>query len=114
MKYQHPTPFVFLGFYFTSLVDTGKKESISTIKAQLSSNTLLLYLKDKYSDDFDISIFTQRQIVEIESFNSLAITMDEVSKMGISQNGLCLLIGYCFEAAQTDVLKLPELMNELY
>ncbi|KOS05038.1 hypothetical protein AM493_02555 [Flavobacterium akiainvivens] len=111
----HPTPFTFLGFYLNSLVDSGKVETLSDIKRRLENNTLFEYLDGKYNDSFDISLFSKKQLIEIEDyFAMMANAIDEDRKMGITENGLCLLVAYCFQAAQTKQKDLHPPMKELY
>ncbi|WP_139348535.1 hypothetical protein [Chryseobacterium sp. JV274] len=99
MKY--PIKYTYLGFYLNSLVDSGEFISLSEIKIEISKRTVLSFLKSKYEDKFDISLYTKAELETIEDFfNGLNDVVDEQRKMGIEKNGLCLLIAYCFEALQ--------------
>ena len=99
MKY--PIKYTYLGFYLNSLVDSGEFISLSEIKIEISKRTVLSFLKSKYEDKFDISLYTKTELETIEDFfNGLNDVVDEQRKMGIEKNGLCLLIAYCFEALQ--------------
>lgn len=99
MKY--PIKYTYLGFYLNSLVDSGEFISLSEIKIEISKRTVLSFLKSKYEDKFDISLYTKTELETMEDFfNGLNDVVDEQRKMGIEKNGLCLLIAYCFEALQ--------------
>ena len=110
----HPIPFTFIGFMLNSLVDEGNSVTIREVKTRLENNTLFEWLTSKH-EDFDMSLFSKQQLREVENyFNGLANTMDESRKMGVSNNGLCLLVGYCFQAAQSKQTVLHPPMKELY
>ena len=115
MTMKHPVPFTYLGFYINSLIDSGASESITFIKTKIEDNSLFDYLNSKYTENFDTTIFSKIQLIEIENyFNDLSSSMDESRKMGIEKNGLCLLIGYCLEGAQRKVEDLHPPMINLY
>jgi hypothetical protein len=98
---RHPVAYTFLGFYFNSLVDSGEVLSLEETHTNIRNKTLFKWLKIKYSDRLDISLFSNEQLNQIENFfESTSIAVDEERKMGIENNGLCLLVAYCFEAAQ--------------
>ncbi|KAA5544849.1 hypothetical protein [Adhaeribacter rhizoryzae] len=100
---RHPVKFTFLGFYFNSLVDSGEFLDIKETHSKIQNKELFNWLKAKYSDRLDISLFNKEQLNEIEDFfESLSIATDEKRKMGIEKNGLCLLVAYCIEAAQRE------------
>lgn len=101
MKY--PIKYTYLGFYLNSLVDSGEFISLSEVKIEISKRTVLSFLKSKYEDKFDISLYTKAELETIEDFfNGLNHAVDEQRKMGIEKNGLCLLIAYCLEALQNE------------
>lgn len=101
MKY--PVKYTYLGFYLNSLVDSGEFISLSEIKIEISKRSVLIFLKSKYEDKFDISLYTKAELETLEDFfNGLNDVVDEQRKMGIEKNGLCLLIAYCFEALQNE------------
>ena len=101
---RHPVTYTFLGFHFNSLVDAGEVLDLQETHEKIRSKSLFKWLKTKYADSLDISLFSEEQLDKIESFfESLSIATNERRKMGIEKNGLCLLVAYCFEAAQRKV-----------
>jgi hypothetical protein len=100
---RHPVTYTFLGFYFNSLVDSGEFLDLRETHNKIRSKKLFEWLMTMYSDRLDISLFSKDQLDKIEDFfESLSIATDEARKMGIEKNGLCLLVAYCFEAAQRE------------
>lgn len=100
---RHPVKFTFLGFHFNSLVDAGEILDLKTTHEKIRSKQLFKWLKIRYGNRLDISLFNKIQLGEIESFfESLSVATDESRKMGIEKNGLCLLVAYCLEAAQRE------------
>lgn len=98
---RHPITYTFLGFHFNSLIDAGEVLDLRETHQKIRSVSLFPWLKTKFGDSLDLSLFTDEDIRQIESFfESLSIATDEKRKMGIENNGLCLLVAYCFEAAQ--------------
>lgn len=98
---RHPTAYTFLGFYFNALVDGGHHLDLSETHLYIRDKGLFNWLMDQFSDELDISLFTSQELDKIESFfQSLSIAVDEERKMGVKNNGLCLLVAYCFEGAQ--------------
>lgn len=99
--FSHPKSFTFIGFHLNSLVDQGESLSIESMKKLLSSKNLLRSLQNKYKLNFDMSIFSDSDILKIEAFfEGCYDSIDESRKFGVENNALCLLIAYCFEAAQ--------------
>jgi hypothetical protein len=97
----HPVAYTFLGFHFNSLVDNGEILNLEETHQKIRSKSLFPWLKSKFGNSIDISLFSDREIEDIEEFfESLSFATDERRKMGIQKNGLCLLVAYCFEAAQ--------------
>jgi len=99
MKY--PINFSFLGFYFNMLVDNGEFINLSDTHDKLNNGGLFIWLKSIFGDRLDISLYTNEELNSIEEFfSSLSNAVDEERKMGITKNGLCLLVAYCFEGIQ--------------
>src|SRR5687767_4316600 len=104
---RHPVTYTFLGFHFNSLVDAGEVLDLQETHDKIRSKSLFKWLKSKYSDSLDVSLFSKEQLDKIEDFfESLSIVTNERRKMGIEKNGLCLLVAYCFEATQREENKL--------
>lgn len=99
---QHPIRFTYLGFHFNSLVDSGEYLDLKETHLHINEMTLFSWLKGKYVNRFDISLFKEEELIVIESFfANLSFNIDAERKMGVTKNGLCLLIAYCFEGAQS-------------
>ena len=99
MKY--PGNFTILGYYFNSLVDSGEILDLEETHKIIKRKSLFPWLKHKFEDRVDISLYSEKEINEIEEFfASLSSAVDEEKKMGICKNGLCLLVAYCFEGVQ--------------
>ena len=104
---KHPTAYTFLGFHFNSLVDAGESISLEETHSKIRSKSLFPWLKEKFGSSIDISLFLPKEIDEIEAFfESQSVAINERRKMGVEKNGLCLLVAYCFEAAQRESNKL--------
>lgn len=112
--FNHPIPFTFLGFTFNWLVDMGAHESIKVVKNKIEEESLFSWLETKYPNDVDFSLFTREQLLQIEKHFYQLTQMDERKKMGITKNGICLLVGYCFNSAQTKLENFNPLLTEVY
>ncbi len=99
MKY--PVKYTFLGFYLNSIVDNGGFVELDIIQSKINGKAVFSYLKEKFGDELDISLYTENEIIEIEDyFYNLDNATDARRKFGIEKNGICLLVAYCFEALQ--------------
>lgn len=97
----HPITFTYLGFYLNSLVDSNESLDLEETHDKIRTKQLFNWLTKLYPQDLDVSLYTADELRKIEDFfESLSISVDEERKMGVSQNGLCLLVAYCFEGAQ--------------
>ncbi|MEG1563034.1 MAG: hypothetical protein RR365_04820 [Bacteroides sp.] len=95
--YNQPFCFVYLGVHLNSLLDKGETWNIADILFKAEQETLVSWLETQ----LDMSPFdTDDKRVLSEEFASLANAVDAEKKMGVSQNGICLLIAYCFELIQ--------------
>ena len=100
MKY--PSKYSFLAFFLNSIVDNGGFIELEVIKSEINKKTVFKYLKEKFGDEIDISLYTEEEILELENyFHGLYSTVDE-SKFLVQKNGICLLIGYCLNALQNN------------
>jgi hypothetical protein len=98
---KHQTKFTFLGLLLNSLVDNGKYLDLKETHEHLRNKTIFEWLKDQFDDSLDLSLYKSEELREIASFfEDLSVAVNETKKMGITNNGLCLLIAYCFEAIQ--------------
>lgn len=101
MKHRHPVGYTFLGFHFNSLVDNGKSLDLRETHQQIRDRNLFNWLSEKFGDEIDLSLYSEDDLNEIlDFFGSISEVTDERRKMGITKNGLCLLVAYCLEAAK--------------
>ena len=93
----------FLAFQLNYLLDRGYYEMpIDEMKAKIRDGSLFDFLKKKSMDDyFDLSIFDSNDKKELlESFDRMANAIDEDRKMGVKNNGICLLLAYVIQLIQ--------------
>lgn len=99
---RHIKRFTFVGFQINMLVDEDEIVTIEKVKTLLSKRKLFTWLEDQYGDKIDLSLYSKELLLEMEEyFGSLADTIDEDRKLGITKNGLCLLVSYCLNGTQS-------------
>ena len=102
--FKHPTAYTFLGFHLLSMIDEGKTLDITETRKRIENNTLFNWLKENFGNGIDMSSFDEEQLDEMVTFfQDHGLILDHKRKLGIHNNGLCLLASYCFEAAQTKI-----------
>ena len=85
------------------MLDTGKELSFDDAKKAVEGGNIIDFLKHKFSE-IDLSLYVNDE--RTEAFNYLmkdtceVLHNNERRKMGIQNNGLCLLIGYATEMVQ--------------
>jgi len=97
------TRFTSLALELNHLLDNGLSTDLSETKRRIEDHTVLDWLSQKYWPDhgFDISLHSPEDRRELlDFFNSQLFAYNERRKMGVENNGLCLLLGYCIEGAQ--------------
>lgn len=101
MKY--PVKYTFLGFYLNSIIDNGGFVELEIIQSKINDKAVLSYLKEKFGDELDISLYTEPEISKLEEyFYNLHSAVDARRKFGIEKNGICLLVAYCLNALQNN------------
>ena len=65
---RHPVTYTFLGFYFNSLIDAGEILDIRKTHEQMRSKSLFPWLKEKFGTAIDISLFSEQEMEDIESY----------------------------------------------
>jgi hypothetical protein len=93
------TRMTYLLLEINSALDTGKYNDISieNIRNQAEQKKLVEYLKNKLGEDVDLSLLEPEDINELNNnFADISIALynRERKKLGIENNGLCLIIGY--------------------
>jgi len=95
--------FTHLAFELNHLLDSGLSADLSETKRRVDDRTVLDWLSEQYGADyyFDISLYSpedRREVLDL--FVDLLVVTNERRKMGVENNGLCLLLGYCIEGIQ--------------
>lgn len=88
-----------------ALIDSGKHEGISTaeIIVEINNHTIFKYLENTFQSAFgwglgDLLDEDKRHL--IGEWQSMANAIDAERKLGISNNGICLLMSYILEGIQ--------------
>ena len=95
--------FRILVWEFNALLDTGQHDGITVgeVKRAAGNGTIAAFLKDKFADEIDTSVFESDDWLELnEEWQSFSNVIDERRKMGIENRGVCLLLGYALESYQ--------------
>jgi hypothetical protein len=95
--------YIQIAYYLNGLVDDGESITVDEVKKLIRSNGIFHWLKSTYGDRIDISLLTEEDKTEISNlFKSLADYVDESRKFCVKENGFCLLVAYCLQAAQDE------------
>lgn len=97
---KFPVNYTFLGLMINSLVDRGYHISIDELFQE--DEGIFNVLKSRFNDEFDINCYPDEELRELEeSFFSLYGAV-YTNPMLANNNGLCLLIAYCFDFIQQE------------
>lgn len=97
---KFPVNYTFLGLMINSLIDRGYHMSIDELFQE--DVGIFNVLKSKFNDEFDISCYSEAELIGLEkSFFSLYSAV-YTSSMLVNDNGLCLLVAYCFDFIQQE------------
>jgi hypothetical protein len=95
----------YLAFELNHLLDRGLSTDLSETKRRVDDGTVLDWLSRQYGPEsgfgLDLSLYSdedRRGVLDL--FASLLSVTNERRKMGVENNGLCLLLGYCIEGVQ--------------
>jgi hypothetical protein len=93
---------VLLGHTFNALIDAGKHEGISKDKiyAEIDSGNIFKYLEEPIQSalGWGLGDFSEDDRAHlVEEWQSMANATDAQKKLGVSNNGICLLLGYVLE-----------------
>lgn len=112
---KFPTTFTYLSFYFNSLIDEGKKIEVEDLKTHLEKKDLFDWMKIKYRDSLDISLFSPKQLSAIENlFLDQYESVDANRKFGVQNNGLCFLVAYCPNLIQYGESQIKEMQPDIF
>ncbi|MBF0327210.1 MAG: hypothetical protein HQL42_19385 [Alphaproteobacteria bacterium] len=92
----------FLAFYLNSAIDTGRyKVTFNEVAAEIEAGTIFDFLAKRLSGNIDLSIFDTNDRNElVAEWQDMLAAINARRKMGIENNGICLLIGYLLEGIQ--------------
>lgn len=97
---SYPVIFTYLGFHINSLVDQGEHFSYEEMLVHCEKRTVWTLLEEKLGKG-RLDLYSELQREELSDyFESCANAIDAERKLGITQNGYCLLVAYLFEAVQ--------------
>jgi hypothetical protein len=89
-----------LGTQVIALLDRGASHSVDEVKEQIDKDGLFLWLHEK-EPEIDQSLYNDEDRDAMQKFfRHLGDAADARRKYGIEDNGLCLLLAYCFEGLQ--------------
>lgn len=92
----------FLAFQLNGAACCGRYDdvSIDLIKMHIEQGTILAFLKERLGLDFDASILTPLDRMELLAEWVDMLEIAEARKMCVERNGLCLLVAYLLEGVQ--------------
>jgi hypothetical protein len=96
--------FTLLGFQLNALLDHGVAADIVETHDHIEQGDIFDWLRPifKSADErLDMSVYQEADYAEvIRLFQGLSNTADSRRKFGIENNGIALLVAYCFEGIQ--------------
>lgn len=98
LKDKHPGNFCMLGFELNGLVDKGEYLSFEDLYKMAEEETLIDWLEKKCQRDFHWDS-DDKKIMSAEFF-SLVNATDAERNFRITNNGISLLVAYCFKFIQ--------------
>jgi hypothetical protein len=97
------TNLTFLAFYLNGALDTGKYADVSfdEVGKAIDNGTIFDVLAKRLEGDSDLSIFDAAKKAEIiAEWQDHRNAVNARRKLGVENNGLCLLVAYCLEGVQ--------------
>jgi len=92
-----------LGMQLNGLLDAGRYGTITIdkVKDELDRGNIFAFLKEQFGDDIDLSLNNAQVRSEIvEQWRDMSRAVNERRKLFVGNDGLCLLVAYCFEGIQ--------------
>ncbi len=94
-----------LALSLTSLIDSGKHEGISKeeIYKHINSGTIFKYLEDNFQPTISLgleNLSDEDKYYLLGEWQSMVNATDSEGELGISRNGICLLLAYVIEGFQ--------------
>ena len=107
---------LYMIYAMSSVLDTGKYNdiSVSEIQAHIKKGDLIQFLKNKFGEDTNLTLFEMKKKLEKDYVRKLQTLLEihqgrEYDKWGVANNGLCLLISWTAEIIQHEYLFNEEL-----
>lgn len=97
------TKLTFLAFYLNGALDTGTYQGVTAeeVAKEIEKGSVFEFLSRRLSGAIDLSIFDNTDRAELlAEWQSLLNVIDAKRKLGVENNGLCLLMGYLLEGIQ--------------
>lgn len=104
------TKLTMLAFQLNGALGRGGVDdvTIDEVKAHCKDGSILTYLEERLSQEFDTSLLYNDDRAElIREWAELADHVDEGRKLCVDRNGLCLVVAYLLEGIQRRV-RTPE------
>ena len=96
------TDLTFIGFYLNGALGSGKYNDITIeeVKKHLRDRSIFDFLENRLLD-IDLSAIKKQDRRKLnDEWLDLAEAVNESRKMGVKENGICLLVAYLFEGIQ--------------
>lgn len=92
----------FLAFNVNMVIDLGRRVPISEMRRHLQELTVFDFLESKFKDDYiDLSIADADIRSELShEWRDMDDCIDTDRKMGVSKDGLCLIVAFILESIQ--------------
>jgi hypothetical protein len=95
-----PADFIYAAFRLTSVLDKGGtgKVTVDETRTALATGDIWQLLADRYPDIFVTENFSgESRNILVQKWAAVAENVPEGKKLGIWNDGVCLLIAYCIE-----------------
>jgi len=89
-----------MGVQLIAAIDRGASRAVDELHEQIDSGDIFLWLHEK-EPEIDQSLYQDEdRAAMLKFFQRLGSAGDARRKYGVEENGLCLLLAYCFEGVQ--------------
>lgn len=110
---KFPTFFTHLSYHILALIDEGESITSAEFHQHVRNKDLFVWLKDKYGDRLDLSLYAGNKLQLLEQLFS-KMDIDEARKFGTENNGLCMIIGHCLNFIQYGEKTVNEIQEGLF
>ena len=92
-----------MGVELIAAIDRGASHPVDELHEQIDNGGLFLWMHEK-EPEIDQSLYQDEdRTAMLKYFQHLGSTADAKRKYNVEENGLCLLLAYCFEGLQHEV-----------